>query len=123
MGVALLVAGGGGGGVLCLMGVWASRRVVLVLPCVCRAVLAVPGWPRCRGGRWLPEHPVGAVVRRQRAAVCGLCSLVCIAGGGAAGGGGALVVGSNAVGARAQTPRVYGGACWPECREPLQWGR
>ena len=22
-----------------------------------------------------------------------------------------------------RTPRVYGGASWPECCEPVQWGR
>ena len=31
----------------------------LGVACACRAVLAVPGWLRCRstGGRWLPGHP------------------------------------------------------------------
>ena len=72
--------------------------------CVCRAVFAFPGWPPCRGGRWWPWHPAGAVVRRQRVAAGRWCSLAWVADGGAAGGGGVLVVGHGAVGACARRP-------------------
>ena len=78
--VCRLVSGGGrgGGGVgVALLGLGGAGVVVVLaealgvplgcvgVACVRRAVLAVPGWLRCRGvgGRWPHGRPGGAVVR------------------------------------------------------------
>ena len=70
---------GGGGGVEVALLVWGGAAVVVALAggmgipvgcvgvaCARRAVVAVPGWLRCRGvGRGRPHgRPGGAVVRR-----------------------------------------------------------
>ena len=70
VGVALLVAGGAGPGAVLEKSPGVTLGPVGVA-CVCRAVLTVPGWPRCPGGRWLPGHPGGTVVRRQLIAADG----------------------------------------------------
>ena len=64
VGVALLVVGGAGVGFVLAGGPGVPVGCVGVA-CVRRAVLAVPGWLRCRGvgGRWPHGRPVGAVVR------------------------------------------------------------
>ena len=115
--------GGGGDGVRkALLGAGGAGLDVGVA-CACPAVVAVRGWPRCSGRSSLPGHPGAAVVRKQGAAAGGWCSLAWIAVEGAAGGGWELVVGSGAVGACARPMLVYGGAWWPECCEPVQWGQ
>ena len=65
VGVALLVVGGAGVGVVVPWGLGVPLGCVGVA-CVRRAVLAVPGWLRCRGvGERRPHgRPGGAVVRR-----------------------------------------------------------
>ena len=64
VGVALLVVGGAGVSVVLAGGLGVPVGCVGVA-CVRRAVLAVPGWLRCRGvGERRPHgHPGGAVVR------------------------------------------------------------
>ena len=65
VGVALLVVGGAGVGVALSGGLGVPPGRVGVA-CARRAVLAVPGWLRCRGagGRRPHGRPGGAVVRR-----------------------------------------------------------
>ena len=114
VGAALLVVGGAGvvavldGNVGVLLG-----RVGVAF--AFRAVLAVPGWLRCRGtgGRWLPGHPGGAVVRRPWLAAGGWCLLGLGAGWGAAAGCGVHFVGAGAVGARAWPCGSKGAYCGP----------
>ena len=105
VGVALLVVGGAGLGVVLAggLGVPVSRAGVAY---VRHAVLAVPGWLRCRGvgGRWPHGRPGGAAVRMYGVAAGGWCSLVWGVGGGAAGGGGALLLGPGVAAVRAWLP-------------------
>ena len=64
VGVPLLVLGGPGMGVVLAGGLGVPVGRVGVA-CLRRAILAVPGWLRCRGvgGRWPHGRPVGAAVR------------------------------------------------------------
>ena len=117
-GVALLVAGQAGVGAV-LDGSLSVMPGCVGVVCACRAVLPVSGFPRCRGtgGRWLPGHLGEALVRRQRAAVGGWCLLAWVAEWG----GSRWWWGAPC--SPWCCPRVFWGARWHECREPVQWGR
>ena len=66
VGVALQVVWGQGNGAA-LEGSLGVLLGCVGVACACRAILALPGWPRCRGkaGRWLLLNPGWTVVCRH----------------------------------------------------------